>query len=269
MQVFDGNSSYHSLQLQLDRRFAKGVQFGVVYTRSKAMDYAEGDSTTSGGVATYLNRRVWDYGVAGYDRPNVLTFHFLYDVPRLSSLLPNPIVKAVFDGWQVSDITSFISGAPLGITMTTSPTVNFTGGGDGARPLMVGNPNLSSDARNFYSWFNVAAFAEPTPIDPKTCTVNGCPAITVQNIGNMTKYPIRGPGVNNWNTSVFKNFVIKERLRCQFRAEAYNTFNHTQYSGVDTTIQFNAAGQNIRASTGNITSARDPRIMQFALRVNF
>ena len=52
---------------------------------------------------------------------------------------------------------------------------------------------------------------------------------------------IRGPGRNNWNTSIFKNFKLKERLSVQFRAEAYNTFNHTQFNAVDTTIQFNAA----------------------------
>jgi hypothetical protein len=198
-----------------------------------------------------------------------LTFHFLYDVPRLSRVLPNPLIRALFDGWQIADITSFVSGAPLAVSMTTQPTVNFTGGGDAVRPLMVGNPILPSGERTIDQWFNVGAFAEPTPIDPRTCTTSGCPAVTVANIGNMPRYPIRGPGRNNWNTSVFKNFQLKERILVQFRAEAYNTFNHTQFAGVDTTIQFNPAGQNIRSSSGQITSARDPRIMQFALRLTF
>ena len=66
--------------------------------------------------------------------------------------------------------------------------------------------------------------------------------MTVANLGNMPLYPFRGPGVNNWNTSLFKNVQSKERLRVQFRAEAYNTFNHTQFDTVDTTITFNAAG---------------------------
>jgi hypothetical protein len=273
-QIFEGNSSYHSLQVQVNRRFSRGVQFGVAYTHSKAMDYAEGDSTaspsgTSNQVALYLNRRVLNYGLASYDRPNILTFHFLWDVPKLSRLLPYPVIRAVFDGWQLSDITSFISGQPLTVTMTTNPTVNFTGGGDAVRPLMVGNPNLSGSERTFSQWFNVAAFAEPIPINPSTCTSSGCPAITVGNIGNMPTFPIRGPGVNNWNTSVFKNFIIKERLFFQFRAEAYNTFNHTQFQGVDNAIQFNAAGVNTRASSGQITSTRDPRIMQLAVRVTF
>jgi hypothetical protein len=103
------------------------------------MNYADGDSTTgSNTVPRYLDRRFRNYGLAAYDRPDVLTFHFLWDVPKLSRLLPNPIVRAVADGWQVSDITSFIPGKPLAITMNNSPSVNFTGGGDAAVPLMVG-----------------------------------------------------------------------------------------------------------------------------------
>jgi hypothetical protein len=265
-QIFVGNSSYHSLQVAANRRFAHGLQFGLSYTHSKAMDYAEGDSTTSAAVATYLNRATYSYGLAGYDRPNILTFHFLYDVPRLSRLVHNRIVGAVFDGWQLSDITSFISGAPTTISMGTSPTVNFTGGGDPVRALMVGNPN---GPKTFDQWFNVAAFAEPIAVNPKTCTTSGCPPMTWLNFGDAPVMPIRGPGVNNWNTSLFKNFSVKERFRFQFRAEAYNTFNHTQFLAVDNTITFNAQGVNSRNSSGNITSARDPRIMQLALRVMF
>ena len=186
-QIFVGNSSYHSLQVQAHRRFSRGIYFGVVYTRSKAMDYAEGDSTTSVAVPTYLNRVTYDYGVAGYDRPNILTFHFLYDVPRLSRLVPNKIVGAVFDGWQISDITSFISGAPSTISMTTSPSVNFTGGGDPTRALMVGNPK---GPQTFDEWFNVAAFAEPIAVNPKTCTNSGCPPMTYLNSGDAPQMPI-------------------------------------------------------------------------------
>jgi hypothetical protein len=276
-QIFEGNSSYHSLQVTLNRRFYKGLQFGVSFTHSKAMSYAEGDSTSTSGtpsgssneVARYVDRKFWNYGLASYDRPNILTFHFLWDIPRLSRLLPNPVVKAVFDGWQLSDITSFIPGSPLNVTMSTNPTVNFFSEGDGARPLLVGNPTLSNDQRTVTSWFNQSAFAEPVPITAAQCASGTCPPITWVNFGNTPHGVIRGPGRNNWNTSVFKNFHVTEKLNVQFRAEAYNTFNHTQFNAVDTTIQYNAAGVNTRTSTGNVTSARDPRIMQFALRVTF
>ena len=191
------------------------------------MDYAEGDSTTSVAVATYQNRVNYDYGLAGYDRPNILTFHFLYDLPKLSRIVPNKIVGAVFDGWQISDITTFESGAPTTISLTTSPTA-LLGGGDPVRTLMVGNPN---GPKTFDDWFNVAAFAAPSaPGYQAACLKGACPALTLQNIGDAPQMPIRGPGVNNWNTSLFKNFTIRERWHFTFRAEAYNTFNHPQWS---------------------------------------
>ncbi len=271
-QIFEGNSSYHSLQIKADRRFAKGIQAGVVYTFSKAMAYADGDSTGGGlssgqssEVARYQDRRIWNYGYAAYDRPNILTFHFLWDVPKLSRVVPNRVVKAVFDGWQVSDITSLVSGQPLTVSMGTSPSVNFVGGGDGVRPIMIANPILAKSERTFDRYFNVAAFGEPTALTPGQSSY----APTWLNFGNMPRFPIRGPGTNNWNLSVYKSFVVKERYRFQLRTEAYNAFNHTQYAGVNTSITFNAARENTNAAAGQITSARTPRVMQFALRLNF
>jgi len=277
-QIFEGNSSYHSLQVSLNKRFSHGVQFGVSYTHSKAMGYAEGDSTSTSGVpsgtntvARYLDRKIWNYGLMSYDRPNLLTFNFLWSVPSLSRVVPNRFVKAVFDGWQFSDITTFAPGSPLTISMTTNPTVNFfgSGEGDGSRPLLVGNPTLPSGQRNITTWYNIAAFAEPIPLTAAQCASGTCPAVTYMNIGNTPNGVVRGPGRQTWNTAVFKTFRFREKVRIQFRAEAYNTFNHTNFNAVDTTIQYNAAGVNTRTSAGNVTSARDPRIMQFALRINF
>jgi hypothetical protein len=275
-QIFEGNSSYHSLQMTVARRFSHGLQFNVSYTHSKAMDYAEGDSTSTSGlasgasntVARYVGRTFWNYGVAGYDRPNILSFTLLWAIPSFHP--QNRVVKTVFDGWQISDITQYIpTGGPLNITMSTSPTVNFFSEGDGARPLLVGDPNLSGSERTANRWFNAGAFAEPIPLTAAQCASGTCPAISWTNIGNTPQGVLRGPGRNNWNTAIFKNFKISERFNAQFRAEAYNTFNHTQYNAIDTTIQYNAAGVNTRSSTGNVTSARDPRIMQFALRLMF
>jgi hypothetical protein len=277
-QIFEGNSSYHSLQVTANKRFSRGVQFGVSFTHSKALGYAEGDSTSTSGVpsgsnavARYLDRKIWNYGLMSYDRPNLLTFNFLWDVPKLGRVVPNPVVKAIFDGWQLSDITTFAPGSPLTISMTTNPTVNFfgSGEGDGSKPLLVGNPTLPSSQRDITSWFNVGAFAEPVPLTAAQCASGTCPAITYGNIGNTPNGVVRGPGRQTWNTAIFKTFKFGERMRIQFRAEAYNAFNHTNFNAVDTTIQYNAAGVNTRTSASNVTSARDPRIMQFALRINF
>jgi len=80
---------------------------------------------------------------------------------------------------------------------------------------------------------------------------------------------IRGPGINNWDVAVFKNFPIREQFRLQFRWETYNTLNHTQFSGLDNAARFDAQGNQVNARLGEFTAARPPRIMQFALRLYF
>lgn len=241
----DANSSYHSLQSQVKRRFSRGLQFGASWTWAKNMGYT--------GAATYNSWPVWNYGKLDVDRTHVFTLHYLWDIPKLSQIKSNKITRSVFDGWQLSGITSFISGQPTGVSISASPTVNFTGGGDGARPIMIANPVLPKSERTFYRYCNTDAFAEPA----------------IGDRGNAPVEVFRGPGVNNWNTSLFKNFKVSERLSFQLRGEAYNTFNHTQFSAVNTSLQFNAQGKQINAQAGRLTAARDSRIIQVALRVRF
>jgi hypothetical protein len=117
--------------------------------------------------------------------------------------------------------------------------------------------------------FTECADSRPAPVAPATCAASACPPLTFLNFGNTPRMPIRGPETSNWNLSVFKNFSIRERMHFQFRAEAYNAFNHSQFDGVDNTVTFNAAGQQTRASSGQLNSSRDPRIMPLALRLSF
>jgi hypothetical protein len=92
----------------------------------------------------------------------------------------------------------------------------------------------------------------------------------VGTIGNAAKDLLRGPGINNWDISLFKTFATRrERLRIQVRVETYNTFNHSQFSVLDTAAQFDAAGRQINARFGEFTAARQPRRMQMALRLNW
>jgi hypothetical protein len=97
----------------------------------------------------------------------------------------------------------------------------------------------------------------------------------IGTLGNASRNYMRGPGVENWDLSLIKNFPIREPARLQFRAEAYNAFNHTQFSGVDTTARFDSNPgsptyrQQVNAAFGRYTSSRTPRIMQFSLRLQF
>jgi hypothetical protein len=256
---YDANSSYHSLQVTANRRFKHGLQGGLAYTWSKAMDYDDIDTAN----LSYLESpKVRNYGEAGFDRTHILKMNWIYEMPGGSRWLPgwrgvSVLAKAVLDGWQVSGITTFMSGAPQGVSLSlTSGNANNWSGSptDTSIPNVIANPTLPKDQRTFDRFFNTDAFALPAQ----------------QTWGNAPRSVFRGPGINNWDISLFKNFRLTERFKAQFRCESYNTFNHTQFSGVNTAAQFNnTTGAMTNLSFGSLTSTRLPRRMQLALRVTF
>jgi hypothetical protein len=242
------SSNYHSMQVSVNRRFTRGLQFGTSWTWSKAMSFNDADDQT---VSNLVPVRVWNYGLASYDRTHVLKLNWLYDLPR--SRFANPLLKGVFNDWQVSGIASFVSGAPLGVGFTNVTAVDITGSTHGSRIVVLDNPVLPKSERTFERYFRTDVFRAPAQ----------------GTIGNAAKTLIRGPGINNWDISVFKTFPIRERLRFQVRWELYNVFNHTQFSAVDTTARFDAQGNQVNTRFGQLIDARAPRQMQFALRATF
>ena len=259
---YGSNSSYHSLQATLRRRYTKNLTYGVVYTWSKAMDYTD---TDQGQISSVVDPKIWNYGKAGYDRTHIFLFYWNYNAPKISRLTgSNAVTRAVLDGWQISGKLRLQSGAPMGASTSYTPAQDITGSTDNGRPLLVANPVLPRGARGFSSAFNRAAIAAP----PYAACQNAHPSVLCW--GNAPKDVFRGPGINNWDASLFKNFVIyRERLRGQLRVEAYNVFNHTNFRAVDTTARFNAAGQQINPTLGQYTSAVFPRRMQLAFRLTF
>jgi hypothetical protein len=165
----------------------------------------------------------------------------------------NKIVKWMFDDWTLAGIAQWVSGTPAGISFSTVQGTDLTGGGDGQRVNIVGNPN--STGSTFSQWFNTAAFAVPGKGDP----------------GNAAKNSVRNPGVNNTDLSLSKRFPVKgEKRFFQLRWEAYNAFNHTQYSGINTAARFDlTTGAQVNALFGQVTSTRVPRVMQGSLRLTF
>jgi hypothetical protein len=244
------SSNYHSLQVTARRRFAKNFQFGAAWTWSKAMDFNDTDQSA---VPTIVNLRTWQYGVAGYDRTHIVKINYLYDLPKVP--INNFLVKAVLDGWQLSGITSFVSGSPLGVSYSTTTAVDTTGTPDlGARTVITGSAILPKSERTFSRYFNTSVFA----------------LAPVGTVGTAAKSVFRGPGVNNWDASIAKNFRIVERVTLRVRLEAYNTFNHTQFAGVNTSAQFNpATGAQTNSAFGNLTSSRSPRVLQLGARIAF
>jgi len=256
---YTGNSSYHSLQLMVNRRFYRNVAGGIAYTWSKAMDYADNDTTT---LSTLVSPKVWNYGLAGFDRTHILKGNFIWGLPSSSRLMPKAPVaafvsKALLDGWQLSGIITMMSGAPQSVALTLSSgnANNWSGSPtDASRPNLIGVPALDKDSRTYDRFFNTDAFGLPAK----------------GTLGNEAKFTLRGPGRNNWDISLFKNFKLSERFKAQFRAESYNTFNHTQYSALDLNSRFDVnTGAQTSPTFGNLTAAQLARRMQLAARVNF
>lgn len=245
------SSSYHSMQVDVRRRFSKNLQFDANWVWSKAMDYTD---TDTGLVSTLISPQVYNYGLAGFDHTHVVNIDWVYNIP--TGYIHNRYAEAVLGHWAFNGIASFISGVPLGVTASTTTGADITGSPTDtlARPNITASAILPKSQRTVNEFFNTSVFT--------------LPALGTQ--GDEAKTEFRGPGTNNFNMSLLKQVVLRERFRFEFRAEAYNVFNHTQYTTVNTSAIFNpATGAQTNALFGQITAAASPRIMQFALRFLF
>jgi hypothetical protein len=237
-------SNYHALLVSVKRRFTNGFQLGLAYTYSKFMDYTN--------IPIYRPLRQWSYGLDGSDQTHNFVVNYTYEIPSITKLVSNPVLHFIADDWQLSGITQFVSGQPQAISFSTTDSTDQTGGGDGQRVNVVGDG--SANGKTFYQWFNTAAFARPGLNDP----------------GNAAKYNVRGPGVANWDMAISKRFLVgSEKRYFTFRWEAYNTFNHTQYNGIDVAPKYDPSGNQVNARFGQVISTRTPRVMQGSLRFTF
>ena len=244
------NSSYNSMQVSVQRRFASRLQFGVAYTWAKALDFNDNDMDI---LTTVVPLRSYYRSLASYDVPQLLKINFVYDLPK--SPWKNVLADRILSGWQLSDISSFQSGTPVGVTITTTTGKDITGTTSiSPRAVLTGNANLVPGSRTFARYFNTSVIQLPA----------------VGSWGNAPRTFIIGPGVNNFDLALLKNIPLHERLSLQLRFEAYNAFNHTQWSTINTTAQFNpSTGAQLNTAFGQVTAARDPRQLQLSGRISF
>jgi len=244
-------SNYNSLQIAANRRYTRGLQFGLAYTFSKALGVADGDTT---GLSPYFSPRRRNYGPLGFDRTHVFVFNYIYDTPELAQRMGVRPLRWVLDNWQLSGITTFVSGSPFTPGFSTTDGQDITGSSEGTRITVVGRPELSKSEKTFYRTFNTDVFRR-TPL---------------RDFGNAGVGLLRGPGVNNWDFAISKRVPLGSEQRfLQFRTEFFNAWNHTQFSGLDSGFRFDLQGVNQNANVGAYTGARDPRIIQFSLKVFF
>jgi hypothetical protein len=190
--------------------------------------------------------------VAGFDRTHVVKINWQWNLPR--SPWANPVAQAILSNWQLSGITTFQSGSPLGVSFSTTTSMDITGTpSQGARVDIVGNPVLPKSQRTFACNFATEMVRLPAK----------------GTVGNSAGTIIRGPGINNCDAALFKNVPIWESLRLQLRWEACNVFNHKQFSAFNTAARFDPAGNQINTQLGQFTAARSPRRMQLAVWLYF
>lgn len=245
---FGATSNYNALQTRLSRRFAKHLTLNASYTWSKALDETDADGNAIG----YAYDRKRDYAPAGFDRKHVFNFDYVYELPSFTT--DNGFVKAAANGWTLAGITRFWSGTPINVT--ANGDTGTLAGSSGQRADYIGG-QIYPDTQTRFNFFNPLAFARPAQ----------------GSLGNLGRNALRGPGINNWDISLYKNTRITERLSAQLRVETFNTFNHTQWStvsgGINVPNPSTAVTKATAGSTGQVSATRDPRNIQLGIKLLF
>jgi len=257
-EQFAATANYNSLQASVNRRFSHGLMFGGSYTFSKALGEANSET---GAVSAYFSPRQRNYQPLSFNRAQVLAINYAYDLPRVN-LPGGRATSAVVNGWTVSGITSATTGAPLTPSFSLSPTVDITGSstgsaGDSARMNLTCNP-ASGPKIGTSNLFNPSCFQMPS----------------VGSFGDAGLGYLTGPGYINWDMSLAKKIPVGlgEKRQLQFRGEAYNTFNHTEYSALNSAVRFNSKTgviSNLTSGLGNYTGTRPARIVALSVRFQF
>lgn len=241
----DYNSNYHSLQVGAQRYFSGNSSLRIAYTWSKALT----DSPTDRSSAPQnVYCRACEYSRATFDRTHVFTASYFHVLPFFKQ--SKGVVKYALANWQVSGITTLNTGLPQRVTSALG--VDWAGLGTvGAsaapiRPDLVSNPNQGAPGDRF-QYFNTASF-QAVP--------NG-----ETRLGNAPATSVIGPGINIWNISMFKNFRFEKGRSAQLRIESFNTFNQTNWAGLGVGLG--------NTNFGQVTSTRDPRRLQFGLKLAF
>jgi hypothetical protein len=243
---FNGNSSYEALIARYHHRSRYGLDVRFEYTYGKALnDHFEGGANEE----QITNCRSCDKGPASFDIKHRAVASLIYQVPfgrgrQFGGSAP-VLIDIIAGGWSVTSIATFATGAPFDITAPN--TTGFSNITHRANRLCDGRSDSISDnvRSNGLKWFDTACFAAPA----------------TGYYGNAGRNVLYAPGINNWDLGIQKSFAVRESMRVEFRSEMFNAFNHAQFGAPNSAV----------ASTtfGLISSARAPRLVQFALRLIF
>lgn len=268
-----GFSSYNSLQVSFRKRLWAGGQVVAAYTWSKLMSNTDNvtnfldPANAIGGIISDNTNPAKERSISEYDIPHSLSFGYTLPLPigkgRTFLRDANPVVSILISGWDLQGLTSLASGPPLGILQNGTTLQSQIGLGNGgifnstppirpnAAPGCDKHVSGSREYRALNGWFNPNCFVATTATDPN-----------VLSFGNEARVDsgIRIDYTNNWDLALSKDTPITERVKMQFRVQAYNLTNRAQFGGPSDTV-----------GTKPVVTAtvRPPRNIEFSLRLSF
>jgi hypothetical protein len=251
LKTNDGNNNFNAWQTSLERRFSNGLLWQTQYMWSHGI----ADSSIGAGESLAFQDqgcRACDRSDTSIDVRHTLTSNAIYQLPFARG-------SKIFGGWEVSGVGTANSGRPVNITLSRKAGQLADGNTSGQRPNLVPGVSIYAPNQSINNWFNPAAFAIPA----------------AGTWGDLGRYAARGPGFYEIDTALQKRFALTERMAVNFRAEAFNLFNHPVYANPSGSIGSNPTAPS--AGFGRITSILNtgavgtgsPRRIQFALRLDF
>jgi hypothetical protein len=239
----EANGDYNGIQMSLRGSFLSNdltYQLGYTYSHTN-------DPSNSGDMNSISNSYAgwqYDWGPSQYDQRQVFFANFVYDIPFMKHS-DNHLAKTLVGGWEISGIIGANSGIPINLGVNGTNVCSQV-------PNCSNRPDLTGSAHDPHTvgeWFDTSVYSAPA----------------AGTWGNTPRYNVRGPGRDNWNMSLFKNFMFSESRGSylQLRGEFFNVWNHTQLDG--TQVSANVGSGNF----GAITGAHDPRAIQLALKLYF
>jgi hypothetical protein len=267
----DAYSHYHSLQTTLSRRWGAGY-FQGAYTFSKSTDATSTGNTAFNTAFNDESTLAASRGLSDFDRTHRLAVSYRYDVPYFKS--ETGAKGALLRGWALSGITIVQSGAPFSVTDSAAGSaflgLGFTPGtlsGQLASGSTIASAlSTGSIGTRINGYLNPAAFTTAPLLYPAQCAVD--PNFCTTNFGNIGRNVFRGPGQQNWDFSLIKNFNLTERQSLRFTTDFFNIWNHANFGNPSVTDVETIGTPN--SPFGKISSTvGTPRLIQFSLRYAF
>jgi hypothetical protein len=259
-QYFEGfSTNYQSLQVQLTRRFTRGLAFSSAITWGKAQNYQQGPQD---GALLFYNDFRRNYTVADFDRRLNFEQTVTYELPagRGHRYFNSGIGSYVLGGWRTSAILSALSGLPFTLT-TTSATPGTTQTIDETAPFHVLH-NVTRAANT--QWFDPTSFS--------ISRLAGCASPGPCLVGNTQRNQFRGPGYFSDNLSIFKTFTVFRETALEVRADAFNLTNTPAFGLPGTTYGSGSFGKitsTLSSGVGNVNGVGGPRVLQAAVKITF